>query len=70
MALTKSQFPNTPFKPITKKEQKIQSTVGKNVAWFNNDHITRGLAGGKGYEGEPRIWIDNDRGIFYYFLTD
>lgn len=70
MALTKSQFPNTPFKPITKKEQKIQSTVGKNVAWFNNDHITRGLARGKGYEGEPRIWIDNDRGIFYYFLTD
>lgn len=40
------------------------------VDWFDNDHIEKGAVGGKGYEGEPTIWIDEERGIFYYKLSD
>ena len=38
--------------------------------WFDPNHIEKGVMAGKGYEGEPQIWIDEERGIFYYYLTD
>jgi len=39
-------------------------------AWFDPNHISEGIAGGKGYDGEPQVWIDEKRGIFYYHLSD
>jgi len=39
-------------------------------AWFEPNNITKGIMGGKGYDGQPKIWIDEERGIYYFYLTD
>jgi hypothetical protein len=39
------------------------------VNWFDIDNIKRGVTRSGG-SGVPAIWIDTERGIFYYRLTD
>lgn len=38
--------------------------------WFVPGQIVHCVSGGKGFKGEPRIWIDEDRGVLYYLLSD
>ena len=40
------------------------------IPWFDIDNITHGV--GRSGQGsyDPDIWIDDDRGIFYYRITD
>jgi hypothetical protein len=38
--------------------------------WFDNENISNGAQAGAGVGWEPHILIDEDRGIFYYHVTD
>ena len=38
--------------------------------WLNVDSIENGLYYAGGGSWEPEIWIDRDRGIFYFRVTD
>ena len=38
--------------------------------WFDVDKIRHGLFAGKDSSHTPQIWVDRDRGVFYYFETD
>lgn len=35
-----------------------------DVSWFDVRRVRRGLIGGQQYG--PRVWVDLDRGVFYY----
>ena len=38
--------------------------------WFDVDRIKRGLYMGEDSSHTPQIWVDRDRGVFYYYETD
>jgi hypothetical protein len=38
--------------------------------WFDVDKITNGIFAGKNDSRTPEIWVDLDRGVFYYFEAD
>ena len=40
------------------------------VTWFDPHTIRKGVTAGGGGSGIPMIWVDTERGIFYYMLTD
>jgi hypothetical protein len=39
---------------------------GLPVEWFRPENITSGFEGGD----RPRVWVDMERGVFYYFTAD
>jgi hypothetical protein len=48
------------------------TNVGRqtDVTWFDADKITNGIYAGKDGSHTPQIWIDRDRGVFYFWETD
>jgi hypothetical protein len=40
------------------------------TSWFTPDKITHGVHVGKGGGHVPQIWVDSDRGTFYFRETD
>jgi len=47
-----------------------QAELQQYPGWFRVDQITNGVETDAGGNWGPHIWIDEDRGIFYYFMTD
>ncbi|MDY7011409.1 MAG: hypothetical protein SVV80_11765 [Planctomycetota bacterium] len=41
-----------------------------DVTWFDVQNIRKGKIAGGGGSGVPMIWVDTERGVFYYRLTD
>ena len=41
-----------------------------NITWFDVHNIKNGFEIGTGAIHQPSIWIDSDRNLFYYRLTD
>jgi len=41
-----------------------------HATWFDVEQIKNGSTAGNNGESTPQVWIDEDRGIFYYKLTD
>lgn len=41
-----------------------------SVNWFDTDKITNGIYAGENGSHKPSIWIDQNRGIFYFMETD
>ena len=42
----------------------------ERASWFDPEKITRGIYTGDGSSHKPQIWIDLDRGIFYFQEMD
>jgi len=40
------------------------------ISWFKPDKITHGIHVGESGSHVPQIWVDSDRGTFYFRLTD
>jgi hypothetical protein len=40
------------------------------TAWFTPDKITHGIHVGEGGSHVPQIWVDSDKGTFYFRETD
>ena len=57
----------TPIKSTPAPED--HDMVGR-ATWFDVERIKNGTSTGPAGDWEPQIWIDEDRGIFYYKLTD
>jgi hypothetical protein len=58
------------FKDITEPPQMVQIGPPLNVDWFDVSHIKNGLMIAGNNSMQPSIWIDTDRNLFYYRLTD
>ncbi len=56
------------FQPVSHPHKVVSSRL--RTEWFDNERIAKGVVAGEGTGSEPRIWIDEERGIFYYFVTD
>jgi hypothetical protein len=41
-----------------------------HVTWFDTDKITNGIYTGVDGSHTPQIWIDRDKGVFYFWETD
>ena len=62
--------PLVPFTDPSDNELGLPIASGVvDVPWFDVHKIANGEAAGGG-SGRPKIWIDLDRGIFYYRLLD
>lgn len=57
------------FRTMTTAPAKVSSTE-LSIDWFTPDTIKTGSEAGDDGSWNPRIWIDSERGIFYYRLTD
>jgi hypothetical protein len=58
------------FKNITEPPQMMHIGQPLNVNWFDVHHIKNGLMIAGNNSMRPSIWIDIDRNLFYYRLTD
>ncbi len=60
----------TPIKwtPITTPPSKVQ--LGLDVPWFDIHNIQSGIQAGARGTIQPAIWVDAERGVFYYMMTD
>ena len=66
-ALARRLLGTTRFEPVIHPPLPNDSD---RPAWFDPNPISEGITGGKGYDGEPQVWIDEKRRIFYYHLSD
>lgn len=41
-----------------------------SIPWFDVNKIRHGIYTGKASSHTPEIWVDTDRGIFYFYETD
>jgi hypothetical protein len=41
-----------------------------SVPWFTPQTIRKGLVGGQSGSHQPLIWVDTERGVFYYQYRD
>lgn len=69
-----AKFP-APDPSMSAEQREFQSaqisSQGQSFApWFDLGAIRNGLHGGEAGPGQAQIWIDLDRGIFYYAITD
>jgi len=62
--------PLMPLSSLTSKPAPEDHDMAGRATWFDVDHITKGSTAGVVGGSGPQIWIDEDRGIFYYKLTD
>ena len=51
-------------------ERSVASTPHLETEWFDIQAIRHGVVGGSGPSHSPKVWIDTDRGVFYYKQTD
>lgn len=58
------------FKQITKPPAKEVIDHPLNIIWFDVHNIKNGFTIGGNNPSQPFIWIDVDRNLFYYRLTD
>ncbi|HSY17252.1 MAG TPA: hypothetical protein VK815_02920 [Candidatus Acidoferrales bacterium] len=56
------------FQPVSHPERAKSSDL--RIDWFDNDRISKGMVAGAGQGWEPKIWIDEERGVFYYEDND
>lgn len=64
----KTKYPDMALQPIERVFQP-ESTMGLKVDWFDTGQIKHGLRGT--HKGScVTIWIDLDRGVFYFHDTD
>jgi len=54
---------------ITSSPSPIRS-ANVDVSWFDVQNIRSGVTAGEGGSHKPTIWVDTERGVFYYHLTD
>ena len=60
-----------PLSPIAEPIQPIHFVVDEHgLDWFDPHTIKEGESAGAGGSCRPRIWVDTQRGIFYYMMTD
>jgi hypothetical protein len=62
----RSDFDHT-FEFVRKPASPDSTFLGK-LPWFDIGNITNGISLGGDGDMQPHIWIDKDRGIFYYHL--
>jgi hypothetical protein len=55
---------------VTSVEQHGGDTEMGATPWFDVDKIRHGIYTGKNSSHTPEIWVDTDRGVFYYCETD
>lgn len=55
--------------PVTHVDR-VDTSVLKPVPWFNPHLITRGIHAGVPGSHTPEVWVDLERGVFYYRETD
>jgi hypothetical protein len=48
----------------------LASQAPRYAPWFDLASTKRGLTGGEGGSSQAQVWIDLDRGVFYYAMTD
>ena len=56
------------FQPVSHPPR--EKGGGLPIGWFDNDHIAKGAVAGEGWGWQSQIWIDDERGVFYYKVTD
>jgi hypothetical protein len=62
--------PWMPLSSLTSKPAPEDHDMAGRATWFDVDDIAKGSTAGVVGGSGPQIWIDEDRGIFYYKLTD
>ena len=55
------------FRPIVKSFSPTSNYLG-TLPWFDVDKISKGIAIGADGDSQPHIWIDTEKGIFYYHI--
>lgn len=68
LAHAKASYSDIPLEPIS-SVFKPEATMGVHAGWFDTDRIRHGFYGRSG-KFNASIWIDTDRGVFYFFDTD
>lgn len=59
------------LRPLDKPPERVKTDPLVPAQWFDVEKIRRGfVAGGRSPSHTPCIWIDAERGIFYYHITD
>ena len=56
------------FEPVSHPQR--EKSTDLRIDWFDNDRISKGAVAGTGWGWEPKIWIDDERGVFYYEVND
>jgi len=54
----------------TAHPESIESTNHLQTSWFDTDRTSKWVVAGRGSSWEPKVWIDTEAGIFYYYVTD
>ena len=62
----KSDYPRT---EVTRVDP-VGAGYLEEIPWFDVDAIHHGIALGKSASHTPRIWVDTDRGVFYFAESD
>jgi hypothetical protein len=66
--------PGEPLTPVGQDELKssrlpVRQDVFLDFSWFDLRNASS-VAGAGGGPSQPRVWVDQDRGVFYYRKTD
>jgi hypothetical protein len=56
--------------PVINVTNVERQTDINDIKWFDADKITNGVYTGENGSHTPQIWIDRDRGVFYFWETD
>jgi hypothetical protein len=56
------------FEPV--RHPAREKSADLRIDWFDNDRISKGVVAGNGWSWEPKIWIDEEHGVFYYEVND
>jgi len=56
------------FQPVSHPEREKSHDL--RIDWFDIDQISKGVVAGTGWGWEPKVWIDEERGIFYCEVHD
>ena len=59
-----------PVRELNELPQLLRLPEEYGVTWFDPHTIRKGVTAGGGGSGIPMIWVDTERGVFYYMLTD
>jgi hypothetical protein len=51
-------------------EPRVDETPDVSAPWFDPQVIQKGFLAGKASSHTPAIWIDSERGVFYYQYHD
>lgn len=56
---------------IASPPQPVRSSSREfDVGWFDIQNIRNGVTAGRGFSSDPQVWVDTNRGVFYYRITD